>query len=164
MQACPGAGKTETILGRVGSLLTGLPPRRGVAVLSFTNAALEEFTRRCREASLERVLTHPHYVGTFDSFIRRFLVLPGGVDGCNDRPNIVDSWRTLGVDLLGGIHRMEAFQESPLWPALSRHFIPKREVFARERALCERWKNCCWTLWGIAASMKRWRRRLLGTT
>jgi DNA helicase-2/ATP-dependent DNA helicase PcrA len=69
VQACPGAGKTETIVGRVGALISGLAPRRGVAVLSFTNAALEEFTCRCRDASFDRVLRHPHYVGTFDAFI-----------------------------------------------------------------------------------------------
>ncbi len=99
VQACPGAGKTEATIGRVRSLLTGLAPRRGVAILSFTNAALEEFTRRCREASLERLLVHPHYVGTFDAFIRHFLILPGGITGCDARPNIVESWRTLGVDV-----------------------------------------------------------------
>ena len=99
VQACPGAGKTETIVGRVSTLLTVLPPRRGIAVLSFTNAALEEFTRRCREASLDRVLRHPHYVGTFDAFIRHFLVLPGGITGCAARPNVIESWRTLHIDV-----------------------------------------------------------------
>ncbi|MCU1382602.1 MAG: ATP-dependent helicase UvrD/PcrA [Acidobacteria bacterium] len=99
VQACPGAGKTETIIGRVSSLLTVLPPRRGVAVLSFTNAALEEFTRRCREVSLDRVLGHPNFVGTFDAFIRHFLVLPGGITGCTARPNIIESWKTVNIDV-----------------------------------------------------------------
>src|SRR5215831_8042661 len=99
VHACPGAGKTETIVGRVSALISSIAPRRGLAVLSFTNAALEEFTRRCADVSLERVLRHPHYVGTFDAFVRHFLVLPGGIPGCDVRPNIVDSWRTLGVDV-----------------------------------------------------------------
>jgi DNA helicase II / ATP-dependent DNA helicase PcrA len=99
VHACPGAGKTETIVGRVSALISSIAPRRGLAVLSFTNAALEEFTRRCVEVSLERVLRHPHYVGTFDAFVRHFLVLPGGLLGCDARPNIVDSWRTLGVEV-----------------------------------------------------------------
>jgi ATP-dependent DNA helicase UvrD/PcrA len=99
VQACPGAGKTETIVGRVGALISGLAPRRGVAVLSFTNAALEEFTCRCRDASFDRVLRHPHYVGTFDAFIRHFWVLPGGISGCAVRPNVIESWRTLEVEV-----------------------------------------------------------------
>lgn len=99
VHACPGAGKTETIVSRVSALVSSIAPRRGLAVLSFTNAALEEFTRRCVDASLESVLHHPHYVGTFDAFVRHFLVLPGGVPGCDARLNIVDSWRTLGVEV-----------------------------------------------------------------
>lgn len=99
VNACPGAGKTQTIIGRISELISSIAPRRGLAVLSFTNAALEEFTRRCADVSLERVLRHPHYVGTFDAFVRHFVVLPGGIPGCDVRPNIVDSWRTLGVDV-----------------------------------------------------------------
>ena len=105
VQACPGAGKTETIVGRVSSLLTGLPPRRGIAVLSFTNAALEEFTRRCREArsigssGIRTTSEHStHSSGTFWCCQAASMAVP-------HRPNIVESWRTLGWTFGSAVNR-----------------------------------------------------------
>ena len=57
-EACPGSGKTRTIVDRVACLSVNLPPRKGMAVLSFTNAAVEVFTRRCRKRNLEAILHH----------------------------------------------------------------------------------------------------------
>ena len=99
VEACPGAGKTRTIVARVKRLTVSLPPRQGVAVLSFTNSAVDAFTKRCCEDGVSHVLRLPHFVGTFDAFVRHFLVLPYGVSACSGRPVIVDSWKSLGVDI-----------------------------------------------------------------
>jgi DNA helicase-2/ATP-dependent DNA helicase PcrA len=97
IKACPGAGKTRLIVERLSHLTPSLASRRGVAVLSFTNSAVEEFTVRCRKAHLDHFLTHPHFVGTFDSFVRHFFVIPQGLPGCATRPVVVDSWSTMDV-------------------------------------------------------------------
>lgn len=97
--ACPGAGKTRTVVQRFGRIAAGLPPRRAIAVLSFTHAAVEEFVKSCRSAGLTNLLQFPNYVGTFDGFVRHFLVLPAGIDGASVRPIVVDSWESLGVDI-----------------------------------------------------------------
>lgn len=104
VEACPGAGKTRTIVARLAALAKTLPPRRAVAILSFTNSAVENFTETCQEAGLGAFLRFPNFAGTFDAFVRHFLVLPPGIAACTSRPIIVDSWGSLGVEirLFGG--------------------------------------------------------------
>ena len=103
--ACPGAGKTRTIVARVKRIRAALPPRKGIAVLSFTNSAVDSFTERCREDGVEVVLRLPNFVSTFDGFVRHFLVLPFGIALCAKRPVIVDSWKSLNVEVrLRGAH------------------------------------------------------------
>ena len=99
VEACPGAGKTRTIVARLASMAKTLPPRRAVAILSFTNSAVEKFAEDCRDAGLGTFLRFPHFVGTFDAFVRHFMVLPPGIAACASRPIIVDSWDSLGVEI-----------------------------------------------------------------
>ncbi|MEG3620113.1 ATP-dependent helicase [Magnetovibrio sp. PR-2] len=98
VEACPGAGKTRAIVSRIHRLSLTLPPRKGIAVLSFTNTAVDEFKERCFSIGLESSLRHPGFIGTFDAFIRHFFVMPAGIPGVHARPHIVDSWKTLGID------------------------------------------------------------------
>lgn len=97
--ACPGAGKTRTVVQRFGRIAGRLPPRRAIAVLSFTHAAVEEFTKSCHAAGLPHLLQFPNYVGTFDGFVRHFIILPFGVDGSSVRPLVLDSWDSLGIEV-----------------------------------------------------------------
>ena len=99
VEACPGAGKTRAVVARLIHIAKSIPPRRGVALLSFTNSAIEVFIERCRLNGVETMLKHPGFVGTFDSFVAHFFIGPGGVSGTDVRPTIVDSWNTLGVEV-----------------------------------------------------------------
>lgn len=99
VQACPGGGKTRTIVQRVQKLAPGLPPRKGIAVLSFTNSAIDEFLAKCRTLGLDAIARHPNFVGTFDAFLRQFFISPYGLAGVAVRPTVVDSWNTLGVEV-----------------------------------------------------------------
>lgn len=99
VHACPGAGKTRTIIARLAKIATTLPPRRGVAVLSFTNSAVDEFRQRCRAAELDPLLKYPSFMGTLDAFVRHFVVLPGCAATSTMRPIILDSWDTLGIEI-----------------------------------------------------------------
>ena len=99
VHACPGAGKTRTIIARLSELAGSLPPRRGIAVLSFTNSTVDEFSARCRVASVDSLLKFPSYIGTLDAFVRYFIVLPASNTTSSVRPIILDSWDTLGVEI-----------------------------------------------------------------
>jgi hypothetical protein len=99
VEACPGAGKTSAIVARLARIAPTLPVRRGLAILSFTNSAIEELISRCHGWGLDGALCHPSFVGTFDAFLRQFFFCPGGIEGVAVRPTVVDSWETLGVDI-----------------------------------------------------------------
>lgn len=105
VEACPGSGKTRAIVARVCAIAPTLGTNRGLAVLSFTNSAIDEFAARCHENALDSVLRFPNFVSTFDSFLRHFLFAPGGVQGIQPKPVVVDSWDTLAIRIqLGGIN------------------------------------------------------------
>lgn len=89
VSACPGAGKTRIMVERARRLLADLRPGRGVAFLSFTNAAISELESRLRREGLLQSPVYPNFVGTFDSFIWAFCVAPFGVQGNVLRPKLV---------------------------------------------------------------------------
>lgn len=99
VEACPGAGKTTAIVARIERIAATLPPRRGIAVLSFTNTAIETFISRCHDVGLDSVIRFPSFIGTFDAFIRHFFFASYGIDGVAIRPIVVDSWKTLEIDI-----------------------------------------------------------------
>jgi DNA helicase II / ATP-dependent DNA helicase PcrA len=94
VEACPGAGKTRAMVARF-LKRTDDEPRKGIALISFTNAAIDEVQRRC--ADRPETLTVPNFVGTFDSFINRFITRPLYVRDYCTTPRFVDSWATLGI-------------------------------------------------------------------
>ncbi|CAL9328403.1 ATP-dependent DNA helicase Rep [Nocardiopsis dassonvillei] len=74
VRACPGAGKTRVLVER--HLRTEAMPRRtGRALLSFTNVAADELRDRC-DGNRPDLTAFPHYIGTFDRFLWRYLVRP----------------------------------------------------------------------------------------
>ena len=76
VMACPGAGKTRVMVERASELLSRGDGRRGIAFLSFTNAAINEFECRLRLLGLLPSPTFPHYLGTFDAFLWQYVVAP----------------------------------------------------------------------------------------
>ncbi|MCS6053055.1 ATP-dependent helicase [Klebsiella variicola subsp. variicola] len=99
VNACPGAGKTRTIIARLARIAATLPSRQGIAILSFTNSAVDEFRERCLAAGLDTLLKYPSFMGTLDAFVRHFVVLPSCAISSQTRPIILDSWDTLGVEI-----------------------------------------------------------------
>lgn len=87
--ACPGAGKTKAMVARF-IRRADEEPRRGIALVSFTNAAVDEVRARC--ASNPRVLTAPNFVGTFDSFINRFVTAPQYIRHRGKLPRFTEHW------------------------------------------------------------------------
>ena len=89
--ACPGAGKTYQVVDRYLDR-TASEKRKGIALLSFSNSAVDEARLRC--GTTVEALKAPNYLGTFDSFIHRFLVTPHLV-AAGSRPSYVEEWGDL---------------------------------------------------------------------
>lgn len=87
--ACPGAGKTRTMVERARLLIANRSDRRGVAFLSFTNAAVDELEARLRSFGVLPVPLFPSFIGTFDRFLWQFFVSPFGIEGCNTPPRLI---------------------------------------------------------------------------
>lgn len=89
VRACPGAGKTRTMVERARHMLSKTSDRRGLAFLSFTNAAVEELEVRLRSLGVLPSPLFPSFIGTFDRFLWQFFIAPFGVDGCSKPPSLV---------------------------------------------------------------------------
>ena len=87
--ACPGAGKTRVLVERARRLLKSEISKQGIAFLSFTEAAVSELEDRLRKEGLLLSTTLPSFIGTFDSFLWRFLVAPFGIPGSTARPRLI---------------------------------------------------------------------------
>ena len=87
--ACPGAGKTRVMVERARRLFRNLPLWRGVAFLSFSQAAVFELDTRLRQEGILPSPVFPNFIGTFDSFLWQFLIAPFGVAGTDVRPRLV---------------------------------------------------------------------------
>lgn len=78
LHACPGSGKTTLLVAKLALLARKWPWRdRGILVLSHTNVARREVERRLqKEPSAAMLLGYPHFIGTIQGFVDRFLALP----------------------------------------------------------------------------------------
>ena len=78
IQAGPGSGKTTVLVAKLAILSKkGLRRDTGICVLSHTNVARKEVeTRLASHPTAHRLLGYPHFMGTIQSFVDRFLALP----------------------------------------------------------------------------------------
>lgn len=92
VRACPGSGKTFCVGARLARLVHEWKNRHeGIAVLSFTNVAWQEIEKKCAEKFSLTKISYPHFLGTIDSFINKYIFLPFGhlILGCKGRPTLV---------------------------------------------------------------------------
>lgn len=77
-QSCPGSGKTTLVAAKLLLLARKWrEPYRGVCALTHTNVARDEITAKALEHPAGfKLLTYPHFVGTIQEFVNRFLGLP----------------------------------------------------------------------------------------
>ena len=91
LRAAPGSGKTWTSCRRFIWRAANWPHTvGGLALLSFTNAAIREFKTATIKLGRRDVLSDPNYVGTFDSFVERYILAPFGhlLTGADKRPKL----------------------------------------------------------------------------
>ena len=91
LRAAPGSGKTWTSCRRFIWRAANWPHSvGGLALLSFTNAAIREFKTAAINVGRRDLLSDPNYVGTFDSFVERYILAPFGhlLTGADKRPKL----------------------------------------------------------------------------
>ncbi|MCC7553952.1 MAG: ATP-dependent helicase [Methanobacteriaceae archaeon] len=91
VSACPGSGKTSTVSKKLALMIDKWKNNyKGIATISFTNVASEEI-----KSNVENIykikIPFPHYIGTIDSFINKYIFLPYGhlIMKCQNRPILV---------------------------------------------------------------------------
>jgi len=91
LRAAPGSGKTWTSCRRFIWRGGNWQYRAGgLSLLSFTNAAIREFKAATSTVGRRDLLIDPNYVGTFDSFVERYIIGPFGhlITGATKRPRL----------------------------------------------------------------------------
>jgi DNA helicase-2/ATP-dependent DNA helicase PcrA len=91
LRAAPGGGKTWTACRRFIWRAACWPYEvGGIALLSFTNVAIREFQDAASNLGQAQLLRDPNYLGTFDSFVERFILGPFGhlSSGSTTRPKL----------------------------------------------------------------------------
>jgi DNA helicase-2/ATP-dependent DNA helicase PcrA len=75
--ACPGSGKTTTLLAKLAIIGEHLPltTNKGVCVLTHTNVAIDEIKNRLGENS-KKLFEYPNFFGTIQTFVNKFLAIP----------------------------------------------------------------------------------------
>lgn len=91
IEAGPGSGKTKTVVAR---LRRHVQEGRHVALLSFTNAAVDVVRARCHD--LPTSVEPPNFIGTFDQFFHRYVLTPEVRKRFGVSPRYVTSWDDLG--------------------------------------------------------------------
>lgn len=78
IQACPGSGKTTLAgLKLLLLLMNWHEPFSGICVLTHTNVAKSEIlTRLGSHRAGNTLLAHPHFIGTIQDFVDKYLALP----------------------------------------------------------------------------------------
>jgi len=91
LQAVPGSGKTTVLLAKLLILEKYLPFNNGKAVLiiSHTNAAVDEIKRKIGK-HCPKLMSDPHFIGTIQSFIDKFLAIPKYINHYKKRPIRID--------------------------------------------------------------------------
>lgn len=76
--AVPGSGKTSLLAAKLMLLASKWShSRTGICVLSHTNVAKSEITRRLATTQMgARLLSYPHFIGTIHGFVNHFVALP----------------------------------------------------------------------------------------
>ena len=77
LEACPGSGKTEVVgIKAAYELIEWKAKFSGLAIVSFTNNASDEIEKRAKKYAGINATSHPHFIGTLDSFFYKYVLCP----------------------------------------------------------------------------------------
>lgn len=77
IQACPGSGKTTTLLAKLLILANRMPldGNKGICVLTHTNVAIDEIRTKLGSKA-DILFRYPNHFGTIQSFVDKYLAIP----------------------------------------------------------------------------------------
>ena len=92
VEACPGSGKTTSLLAKLYLLSEKMPFEngKGFCVLTHTNVAINEIKSRLGNKA-DRLFRYPNFFGTIQSFVDKYLAIPYYTSKYKKRPNGIDS-------------------------------------------------------------------------
>jgi DNA helicase-2/ATP-dependent DNA helicase PcrA len=119
LAACPGSGKTEVVGIKAAYEFSKWPnPFCGIAILTFTKHAAGEIRERVVKYGGVGAMRHPHFIGTFDSWLHNYIFQPFGhaytgyTGRCGDRNiRIIDN--DSSADFLLGFRTKALVYERP---------------------------------------------------
>lgn len=78
VQACPGSGKTTMVAAKLLIIAKKWQTKhQGVCVLTHTNVAKQEIIDRLnRSSDGVKLLSYPHFIGTIQEFINKYIAIP----------------------------------------------------------------------------------------
>ncbi len=94
VEACPGSGKTTSLLAKLYLLSERMPFEnvKGICVLTHTNVAIDEIKKRLGNKA-DRLFQYPNFFGTIQSFVDKYLAIPFYANKYNKRPIAIDTQR-----------------------------------------------------------------------
>lgn len=94
VEACPGSGKTTSLLAKLYLLSERMPfaNRKGICVLTHTNVAIDEIKNRLGKKA-DKLFQYPNFFGTIQSFIDKYLAIPYYANQYKQRPVVIDTQR-----------------------------------------------------------------------
>ena len=92
IQACPGAGKTTSLVAKLDIIASQMPfkDNSGILVLTHTNVSVDEIKAKLA-ANAKILLSYPNHVGTFQSFVNKYLAIPMYIKLKGNRPERIDT-------------------------------------------------------------------------
>ncbi|MDR8392248.1 UvrD-helicase domain-containing protein [Aliifodinibius sp. S!AR15-10] len=92
VHACPGSGKTTSLLAKLYLLSEKMPfpDGRAICVLTHTNVAIDTIKNRLGSKA-NRLFRYPNFFGTIQSFIDRFLAIPYFTQSTKRRVQQIDT-------------------------------------------------------------------------
>ena len=122
IHACPGSGKTTILVAKLAILSRKWKwQNRGICVLSHTNVAREEIEERLGTLNVgKKLLSYPHFIGTFQAFLDTFIAMPF-LRSCGCPVNIIDTdyvlerrWKSIRIKKWLEAHGKDKYVCDPL--------------------------------------------------
>ena len=78
VQACPGSGKTTMVAAKLLIIAKKWQSKhQGICVLTHTNVAKQEIIARLnKDSDGVKLLSYPHFIGTIQEFINKYIAIP----------------------------------------------------------------------------------------
>jgi len=92
IKACPGSGKTTTLLAKLIILANQMPleNNQGICVLTHTNVAIDEIKSKLGNKA-DILFRYPNHFGTIQSFVDKFLAIPALKEYYNVGVRMIDN-------------------------------------------------------------------------